>query len=166
MKLKFAPVSNCGQPGELQALYGVSPWIKELIGTRQVSIIRIMSYDELPTHDFTESACGYNVKGRVILRKDQKVVKDVTWDDIHKHRLELGCEPVYLNSPQTEMTGEEDACVILQDHAEDHDTCFKGISLEVFMCSRGATFGDSLAFKGWLLQPSVRKQFKDAGVAV
>jgi hypothetical protein len=160
MALEFKPTNNGGNSDELGALYRIHPWLKEIVGTREVSIIRIMGPKELPEHSFSQDAMGYNGTGRIILRKRGKTVKDVMWDDVHAHRFQKDVVPTHLNSPQCEMSGDEDVCVILQDHAHDHDTCFRGISLDIFICPEKTAFGDFGDVRVWLAEPKVRKKLE------
>jgi hypothetical protein len=158
--LEYKPTSNGGNSDELAALYLIHAWIKDIVGTRQVSVIRIMEPEALPRHCFSESAIGYNSSGRIILRKKGKTVKDVTWDGVHAHRFQKNVAPTHLNSPQCEISGSEDVCVILQDHNDRSDTIFKGVSLDIFMCPSKKTFGDFESVGAWLAEPKVRKQLE------
>ncbi len=152
----FKPVSNGGNPGELEALYRIYPWIVGIVGTREVSLIELMTQNELPDYPFVSSANGYNSTGKIILYKNGEYRKDVSWEDIHTHRRELDLQPTHTGSPQTEILGDEDVCVVVHDHADDHDTIFNGIHLHIFMCQGGKTFEQFPAVKGWLVEPVIR----------
>ncbi len=161
--MKFKPVSNGGEPGELEAFYRIYPEIKTLIGTREVSIISIFTQHDLPNHPFEEAANGFNSSGKIILMNKKSVVIDITWNDIHARRKQVGLKP-NINSPQTEISGTETMCIILHDHAGDHDTTFKGIHLDVFIAQDDKTFGEFPDIKAWILEPTVRRELRAIGV--
>lgn len=158
------PFSNGGEFGALEALYRIFPWIVGIVGTREVSMIELMTQDELPNHSFEVSANGYNSVGKIIFYKDGEYVRDVSWEDIHTNRKKLGLQPTNINSPQTEIRGDEDVCVVVHDHAGDHDTAFNGIHLDIFMCQEGKTFEQFPAVKGWLVEPALRELLRELGL--
>lgn len=160
---QFAPPGNGGKPGELDALYAIYPWLKAFAGIKDVSVIYLRTTDELVDHSYETSANGYNTTGRIVLLKDHLATRDVTWNNVFAERKSLGIAEWNIASPQTLMTGEEDTCVILHDHDGDHDSTFKGFSIDVFMCPEGRSFKDYPKIVSWIAEPRLRMELRAAG---
>ena len=149
---------------KVQALFGVYPWLKKICGESAISVICVLPGNEMATHSYSESANGFNTTGSIHFIEKGKVVNEVTWDEVHEHRKAQRLPQWALNSPQTELSGSQNACVLVQRHHDEDDGPRKWISVEVFVCSAGYTFAHFPEVTAWLREPSMRGELRTIGI--
>jgi len=152
------------KPGEIPALFQKFPWIGEAAGASEVSCVYVGQPNEMPDFHWDTDAMGYNTSGSFIIRDAGGHTRGVTWDDVHEHRKEHGLKEESLNSPQTEITPLDTALLSIHNHADDHDTVFKGISMDLFICPTGRQFKDYKNLVAWMAERDVLYKLRQVGI--
>ena len=152
------------KPGEISALFQKFPWVGEAAGVSEVSCVYVGLPDEMPGFHWDTDAMGYNTSGIFIIRDAGGYTRSVTWDEAHAHRKENGLKEEFLNSPQTEITPLDTALLSVHNHADDHDTVFKGISMDMFLCPLGKQFKDYKNVVAWLAELGVLYKLRQVGI--
>jgi hypothetical protein len=149
---------------ELESLYHFLPYLREIIGGRRVSVIELMTPDELLKYHYDSAEATRAVHSRIVMLKDGKVVKEVPFSEIHAHRKKRNLPEPNLHSPETEIRGNEDVCIIVHDHADDPKSIFDGISVEIFVCAKGQTFAEYPEVRGWIAGYLVQEKLSRFGI--
>src|SRR3989338_3755567 len=148
---------NGGDQSRIDAVFNVYHFLREICGKEDISVLHILPPDNLPSYSFSS---GYDTAGQMHVVVDGKVFGKGDLCEIRHHRKERGISEPHLNSPQSELSGKEEACVLVRNHSEGEK---KWISVEAFICPPGKIFWDFHAVKTWLVEPQVRNELKEAG---
>lgn len=160
--IRFLGPENDGDQSEIDALFRVYPYLKAICRERKISVLYLRPTTELPTHQFPSFALGFNDNGRIYGVKGGQVVREISWEEVRASRKEHGLRAPYDNSPQTALSGDEEACVLVQEHhSDDHEQHW--ISVEAFVCPPETSLQDFPTVKTWLAEISVRNELREAG---
>lgn len=154
--VKFLGRENGGNQAELSAARDQYPWLQKICGNQTVSVLRFIPADEMAADDYP-----VNGSGKLYLIKKGEVTQEIDWNEILMHRKERHMQDISLRSPQTEITGSEEACVNVQFH-EERERGQKWISVDVFLSPPHSTFNNSSKICKWFAVPAVRSRLAAA----
>src|SRR3989338_5998576 len=160
-KIELLGPGNGGDQGKIAAVLQVYPFLGEICGTEEISVLRILSPEDLPTHGYSVCGHGYNYSGTTYLVSEGKISRKISYSEMRDRRKVSALPEPYLNSPQTELSGNEDACVLVEKHSEGDRASW--ISVDAFICPPRATLKGFPSVMAWLAEPQVRKDLKEAG---
>jgi len=155
-QVEFQGLANGGSAANLQALFKIYPWLPQALEGGELSVVWIFAAPEICTNWFSEEDCS---EGRIVLVKDRKVLKMVGLDEVRSRRSTLGLEEPFVNSPQTEIKGAEDACAVVRMYWEDDPKGGgrkKWVVAEIFVCPPGKTFASFETVQDWLAEANTK----------
>ncbi|OGZ13908.1 MAG: hypothetical protein A2942_02370 [Candidatus Lloydbacteria bacterium RIFCSPLOWO2_01_FULL_50_20] len=162
-RIKLFSRKNGGDESKIEALLKLYPYLAAICGDRRISPLQMIPSEELPTYEYIPCAMAYNCEGRVYLIKDGAITAQKSWDETRMRRRTLGLREPFNNSPQAELVGDEDACVLVQHHYAEGDEKDNWISVDVFMCPPGHTFQDFPLIRTWIAEVAVVMELREAG---
>lgn len=154
---------DTGGGSEIEALFLIFPHLKMICGERRIGALCFYPPSELLTFSYLQFLMGSSCAGRVYLVKNGTITAERSWEEIREHRGALGFADTFFNSPQTELSGDEDSCILVHEHHLEHGAKDNWISVDVFMCPPGIVFRDFPDVRGWIAESLVRGKLREGG---
>lgn len=163
-RLTLLGPTNGGRQDRIDALFRIYPWLKKICGNQSISVLSVFNATDIVSHPHSISGMGFNTAGQIYFVRGGRIVNTISWDKVRQHRKELGLPEPYQNSPQAELSGDEEVCVSVEEHHAEDDFNKKWVSIEVFMCCAGNRFGDLPEVRAWIAEVELRKELQSAGL--